>query len=158
MAEASAEVVRRYLQDAIAAEESFETQFERFAGQSGSPEIDRIYRSHASEIKNHRKKLAARLDGLGGSIATTRGLLTHFLRLTPKIMQHRHATSAARVQNAVLAFAIENSEVALYEILANVAEAAGDTETASLTRSIQQEKKTSVAQIWKLLPETATSR
>jgi ferritin-like metal-binding protein YciE len=155
MAEASVDVLNRYLRDAIAAEESYEAQFERFVSQDEFPEIKSVYRRYASEIRNHRERLAVRLEGLGGSVATGKGLLAHFLRLTPKTLQHGRVKEGARLENAVLAFAIENSEVALYEVLANVAEAAGDSETVALTRSIQQEIRTSAAQTWEILPATA---
>ena len=55
----------------------------------------------------------------------------------------------------MMAFAVENSELAMYEALASVAEAAGDSDTSALARSIQQEERATAEKIWRLLPEAA---
>ena len=56
----------------------------------------------------------------------------------------------------MIAFAVENSELAMYEALAAVAEAAGDSITERLAREIQTEEKTAAEKLWKLLPTAAT--
>lgn len=55
----------------------------------------------------------------------------------------------------MVAFAVENSELAMYESLAAMADAAGDSETAELARAIQLEAQETALKIWRALPGAA---
>jgi ferritin-like metal-binding protein YciE len=58
-------------------------------------------------------------------------------------------------QNLMMAYAVEHSEIAMYEALATVAAAAGDEITASLARNIQAEEQRTADKIWALIPAAA---
>jgi ferritin-like metal-binding protein YciE len=153
MAETSVDVIKRYLQDAIAAEKSFETQLEGFSKEGDDTVVQSLFRQHAAETKQQYERLTARLAALGGSPSTAKSLLAHVFGLSPKAAQLGHEKEERTTQNLMMA--VENSEMAMYESLATVAEAAGDTETASLARQIQAQEKETAEKIWRVLPGCA---
>lgn len=155
MAETSVEVIKRYLQDAIAAEKSFETQLEGFAKEGDDTVVQSLFRQHAVETRQQYERLTARLEALGGSPSTAKSLLAHVFGMTPKAAQLGHEKEERTTQNLMMAYAVENSEMAMYESLAIVAEAAGDTETATLARQIQTQEKATAEKIWRVLPGCA---
>ena len=155
MAETSVEVVKRYLEDAIAAEKSFETQLQGFAKEGDNSAAKAAFQQHAAETKVQYERLTARLEALGGSPSGAKSLLANIFGLSPKAAQIGHEKEERTTQNLMMAFAVENSELAMYESLATVAEAAGDSETVSLARSIQQQEKETAEKVWKLLPSAA---
>ena len=66
MAETSSEVLKRYLQDAIAAEKSFETQLRGFSREGDDSEAKAAFAQHAAETRSQHERLTARLEALGG--------------------------------------------------------------------------------------------
>jgi len=155
MAETSVDVIKRYLEDAIAAEKSFETQLEGFSKEGDDTIAQAAFSQHALETKRQYERLTARLEALGGSPSGTKSFLAHVFGLSPKAAQIGHEKEERTTQNLMMAYAVENSEMAMYEALASVAEAAGDTQTASLAREIQAEEKKTAEKVWKLLPNAA---
>ena len=157
MAETSVDVIKRYLEDAIAAEKSFETQLQGFSKEGDDATAQAAFSQHALETKNQYERLTARLQALGGSPSGTKSLLAHIFGMTPKTAQIGHEKEERTTQNLMMAFAVENSEIAMYEALASVAEAAGDTQTATLAREIQQQEKATAEKVWRLLPNAAVT-
>lgn len=155
MAETSTDVIKRYLEDAIAAEKSFETQLQGFAGEGDNEAAKAAFHQHALETRNQYERLTARLEALGGSTSTAKSLLAHIFNLTPKAASLGHEKEERTTQNLMMAFAVENSELAMYQALISVAEAAGDTVTAALARSIQAEEKKTADKVWTLLSPAA---
>lgn len=155
MAETSIDVIKRYLEDAIAAERSFEPQLQGFANDGDDPAAKAAFHQHALETRQQHERLTSRLEALGGSPSGAKSLLAHIFGLSPKTAQIGHDKEERTTQNLMMAYAVENSEIAMYESLAAVAEAAGDTQTADLARSIQAEEKTTAEKIWKLIPSAA---
>src|SRR5436305_15055129 len=151
MAETSVDVVKRYLEDAIAAEKSFETQLQGFSKESDDTVVQSLFQQHAAETRRQYERLTARLEALGGSASTAKSLRAHIFGLSPKTSQIGHEKEERTTQNLMMAYAVENSEMAMYEAVAAVAEAAGDTETLSLARSIQAEEKATAEKVWKVL-------
>ena len=155
MAETSADVIKRYLEDAIAAEKSFETQLEGFSKEGDDSAAKSAFSQHAVETKRHHERLTARLEALGGSASGAKSFLAHIFGLSPKAAQIGHEKEERTTQNLMMAYAVENSEIAMYEALASVAQAAGDTQTSALAREIQAEEKTTAEKVWKLLPNAS---
>jgi ferritin-like metal-binding protein YciE len=151
MAETSLDVVKRYLADAIAAEKSFETQLEEFAKEGENEAAKSAFHQHAVETRDQYERLTARLETLGGSPSATKSLLAHIFGLGPKAAQIGHEKEERTTQNLMMGYAVESSEVAMYEALATIAQAAGDTETESLARSIQAQEKVAAEKMWSLL-------
>jgi ferritin-like metal-binding protein YciE len=157
MAESTTDVIKRYLEDAIAAEKSFETQLQGFAKEGDDTQAQSLFQQHATETRTQYERLTARLEALGGSTSAAKSMLAHIFNMTPKAAQIGHEKEERTTQNLMMAFAVENSECAMYESLASVAEAAGDTETASLARSIQAQEKATADKVWALIPSAATA-
>ncbi len=155
MAESSTDVIKRYLEDAIAAEKSFETQLQGFAKEGDNGAVKAAFHQHALETTNQIERLTARLEALGGSPSTAKSLLAHIFNLSPKAAQIGHEKEERTTQNLMMAFAVENSECAMYESLASVAEAAGDSQTAQLARSIQSQEKATADKVWSFLAPVA---
>jgi ferritin-like metal-binding protein YciE len=157
MAETSTDVIKRYLVDAIAAEKSFETQLQGFANEGDDAAAKSAFHQHAIETRNQYERLTARLEALGGSPSTTKSILAHLFNMTPKAASLGHEAEERTTQNLMMAFAVENSELAMYQALISVAEAAGDTETVALARSIQAQEKETADKVWNLLSPAAVN-
>ncbi len=155
MPETSNDVIRRYLEDAIAAEKSFETQLEDFAREGDDEEIKAMFSIHAAETRRQYERLTARLGELGGSPSTAKSFFAHLFGLTPKTPQVGNTTEEQTTQNLIMGFTVESSECAMYEALAAVAEAAGDDATQALAREIQAEEKQTAEKLWRLITSRA---
>jgi ferritin-like metal-binding protein YciE len=150
------DVITKYLEDATAAEKSFETQLNDFADEADTPAVEVLFKQHAVETRSQHERLTKRLAELGGSTSTIKSLLAHIFGMSPKTAQLGHEKEERTTQNLMMAFAVENSELALYEALACTAETAGDSVTGQLAREIQKEEKDTADKIWHLLPAAAT--
>jgi ferritin-like metal-binding protein YciE len=75
--------------------------------------------------------------------------------LAPKSAQVGHQAQERTTQNLITAFAVENSECAMYEALTAAAKAAGDSATEALAREIQAEEKQTADKIWRFIPSRA---
>lgn len=156
MSETTTEVIKRYLEDAIAAEKSFETQLDAFSKEGDNLEARGVFAHHSLETKSQYQRLEMRLELLGGTSSAAKSFLAHLFSLAPQTAKLGHEQEERTTQNLMLAFAVEHSELAMYEALATVAEAAGDAITANLARAIQKEEKAAADKIWKLIPAAAT--
>lgn len=143
-----AEVIRRYLEDAIAAEKSFETQLRGFSREGDNQTVQRLFAEHADETKTQYERLTQRLDALGGRPSVTKSFMAHIFNLTPKAATIGHEKEERTTQNLMMAYAVESSEIAMYEALATVAAEAGDTETSTLARQIQQQERATAEKVW----------
>jgi ferritin-like metal-binding protein YciE len=153
----SQELIRRYLQDAIASEHSYSSQLERLSTEGDDPYIQKLFAQHATETKHQQERLAERLKQLGGSVSTIKNVIAHVFNMAPKVSNFGHSNADTNTQNLLLAYAIEQSEVATYEALKAAAQAVRDTQTASLASEIQNEEQQMVQRIWGLLAQSARS-
>ncbi len=155
MSETAVEVIKRYLEDAIAAERSFETQLDSFSKEGDNLEVRAAFAHHSVETKGQYQRLEMRLEALGGTPSAAKSFLAHLFGMAPQTAKIGHEQEERTTQNLMIAFAVENGELAMYEALAIVAEAAGDAITANLAREIQKEEKAAADKVWKLLPLAA---
>ena len=151
----SSELIKRYLQDAIASERAFESQLRSMAQEGDNPRVQELFDSHADETKTQYNRLTSRLQVLGGSPSTTKGVLAHIFGSVPKAAQIGQRKGDRNTQNLIIAYAIEQSEVALYEALKVAAEEVGDIPTANLAEEIQREEQMTAQRIWNLIPANA---
>jgi ferritin-like metal-binding protein YciE len=84
-----------------------------------------------------------------------KSFLAHFFGLAPKMAQAGHETEEKTTQDLMMAFAVENSEVAMFESLITVCEAAGDHQTANIAREIQQQEQATADKLWPHISRTA---
>ena len=149
--EKAVRVIQRYLADAIAAEKGFETQFRAFAEEGSSEQIHHLFLQHAEETRTQYERLTKRLEELGGQPSAAKSLLAQLFVFTPKIAQIGHDIVDRVTQNLIMAYSVESFEVAMYEALIAVAEAAGDQDTALLARDIREEERRTAVKIWELI-------
>ncbi len=149
--ESSRDVIKRYLQDAIAAERNFETQLRAFSKEGEQVPVQNAFAEHAVETRRQHERLTARLEALGGTPSTVKTFFAHVFNFAPKTAQLGHEPAEKNSQDLIIAFAIENSEIAMYEELAVVAQFAGDTETERLARAIQEEERAAARKVWGLI-------
>jgi ferritin-like metal-binding protein YciE len=142
------EIISTYLEDAIAAEKSFETQLEGFSNESDDAVVKSLFAQHARETKMQYQQLTARLEALGGSPSTFKSLLAHVFNFAPKVAQVGHDAQDRLTQDLMMAYAVENAEVAMYESLSEVARIAGDKQTEELALAIQQQERETAAKVW----------
>ncbi len=150
------EVIKDYLQDAIAAEKSFEEQLRAFAEDAmDRSEVRELFERHADETRDQHVALTERLRELDGAPSGVKSFLAHMFPLTPTPAQTGHEQDEKITQNLMIAFAVENSEVAMYESLATVASAAGDGATENLARKIQNQERATAEKVWKHIAPAA---
>ena len=143
------ELIRTYVQDAIAAEKSFETQLHGFSKEGDDRAVQALFEEHAEETKSQYEALTARLEALGGSTSTFKSFMAHMFNFAPKIAQIGYDDEERTTQNLMMAFAVENAEVAMYECLAESCRLAGDAETGNLALEIQQQEKATAEKVWR---------
>lgn len=110
---------------------------------------------HAEETRTQHQLLSERLNSLGATPSGMKSFLANMFGLAPKAAQIGYDESERRTQNLIMAFSVENSEVAMYEALAIAAAAAGDVKTEQLARTIQKQEQETAEKIWALLPVVA---
>lgn len=150
------DIIIRYLQDAIAAENTFESQLRGMAKEGDDPNAHALFQQHAEETASQIERLTARLAALGESPSTMKSFMAHMFAFAPKTAQIGHDEAERVTQNLMMAYTVEHSEIAMYESLATVAAAAGDQITSSLAREIQAEEQRTADKVWALIPAAAS--
>lgn len=153
--ESSVELIRSHLEDAIAAEKNFELQLRQFAGEADDPAVRRLFAQHAEETRLQHERLKVRLEELGGSPSGVKSFLAHVFGASPKAAQIGRGEPERATQNLIIAFAVENAEVAMYEALATACSMAGDFETEEIARSIQIQERQTADKVWSHIGRTA---
>lgn len=153
----SQELLLTYLQDAEAAERNFEDALATFSRTGEQNEVKRLFEMASRRAKTQHERLEARLRALGGQPSAVKSMLAHFLTFSPATAQIGHEGVEKNTQNLIMCIAAASAEMAMYESLATVAAAAGDTETEQLARELQAEEKDDYGKSWALLPASARS-
>jgi ferritin-like metal-binding protein YciE len=148
----SAEAIRKYLQDAIAAEAAFEERLSRFANEGDDQDVQFAFAQHADETRRQRDRLADRLAALGSEPSKGEGAFAWLLDLPASLPQMGRNPEGRLLQNLITTFCIETGECALYEALATIARSAGDEITERLAREIQAEDQRAAETIFHFLP------
>ncbi|HEX5233903.1 MAG TPA: DUF892 family protein [Silvibacterium sp.] len=148
-------ILRRYLEDAIAAERNFETHLNNMSGEGASTAARELFAKHAQETRSQYLRLQARLEALGGSPSGFKTMMAHLFGMFPKSAQTGNDQSEIATQNLIIGYTAENSEIAMYEALASIAAAAGDLQTEQLAREIQEEERHAAKMIWNLIAQCA---
>jgi len=148
-------ILRRYLEDAIAAEENSEARLNDMSGEGDHMATRLLFAQHAEQTRSQLERLRARLQALGGSPSGLKSALAHLSTLIPKSARLRHDESEVSTQNLILGYAAEYAEVGMYEALASVAASAGDLQTEQLAREIQKEERHAAEMMWHLIANSA---
>jgi len=155
--EQAKDVIIRYIQDAEAAERNFEDALAAF-GMTGEQNAVKSLMSQAStKAKTQHHRLEQRLRALGGEPSTAKSLLAHMLAFGPTLAQIGHEPAEKNTQHLIVVIGAAAAEMAMYESLASVAAAAGDSETEVLARELQKEEREDYELAWNLLQTSARS-
>ena len=155
MAEKAQEVVKRYLQDVIAAERNFEDVLASFSKAGEQAAVQEMFGRFARKAKTQHERLTARLKTLGGSPSATKSAVAHFLGFAPSVGQIGQEAPEKNTQHLIMVFGAAAAEMAMYEALSVVAAQAGDEETERLARELQKEERQDYDDVWSILGTSA---
>lgn len=144
----SADFIRRYTSDALAAEKAFEERLRAFASEGDDEEVQFALAEQASETRGQIDRLQDHVGG-AGEVPGSKPVIAAFLDVAPTIA---HTPEERLVQNLMTAYCIIAGEGAMYEALAAVAQYAGDIATETLAREIQAEKRQAGQKLFRFLP------
>jgi ferritin-like metal-binding protein YciE len=145
-----------FLDDTIAAEKSFQTQLNGFAKSSSRDDARALFAIHADETRTQYELLTARLHQLGAEPSAFKSVIGQLFGAAPTSSHLGSDDAEHTTQDLILAFSVENAEVALYEALKNGASLLGDSETEALAKQIQSQEKETAERVWKLIAPAAS--
>ena len=148
----STELISQYLRDAVAAEKRFEGQLRTFAQEGDDQDVQRAFIQHADETQAQYRRLSERLAALGYQSTESQNTMSSIADFAPKFAELGSTPEERLLQNLITAFCIETGEIAMYEALAAVAQAAGDFTTETLARDIQTEEQRTAEKVFHFLP------
>ncbi len=109
-----------------------------------APLADALAR-HLGETEGHLERIERRLDDRGAAPSAIKDAMLRLGALNWGVFFAAQPDTPAKL--AGFAYAVENLEVAAYELLRRVAERAGDRETVALAESILAEERSAAAQV-----------
>src|SRR5205814_6672336 len=116
---AAHEIIRSYLQDAVAAEEHHENHLREFAADARrEPAVRELFVGHAEETRRQAAWLKMRLETLHGSPSGVKSLRAQLTWLGPKLGLLGHDPAERVAQNLITAYTVECGEIGMYEALA----------------------------------------
>jgi ferritin-like metal-binding protein YciE len=149
------QVVLRYVQDCEAAERLFHHALETFAHTGEQNQVKHMFEMAATRAKTQHQRLEQRLRELGGEPSEGKSMLAHFLGFGPTVAQIGHEAAEKNTQHLMICIAAASAEMAMYEALATVSNAAGDARTETLARELQAEERDDYDKAWTNLRESA---
>jgi ferritin-like metal-binding protein YciE len=82
-------------------------------------------------------------------------MLAQVFNFVPRIAQLGHDEYERQTQNLIMAFAVENAEVAMYKSLAEVCRIVGDAGTEALAIRIRKQERTTADKVWEQIAPAA---
>ncbi len=131
----------RYLQDAEAAERSFEDALIALSKTGDQPEVQSALTDMSRRVRSQYERLEARIMALGSSRSTVKSALAHALAVAPRLAQLGETPDQKSTQDLMIMIGTAAAESAMYEALASAAASAGDSETEQLARQLQAEER-----------------
>jgi ferritin-like metal-binding protein YciE len=124
----------KYLTDAHSIEEQALQQMRVAPRMAGDPELAQAFREHIPETEEHERRVRARLEARGADASKVKDLLAKAGAVGMVLFARSQPDTPGKL--TAHAYSYEHMELAAYELLALVAERAGDTETVEMARSI----------------------
>ncbi len=147
----------RYLDDAWAVEKALVSTLRDMADEVNDAQVRDCFLQHSDETHQQEESLEARIRAMGEEPSGSKGFFNQLMGTLGDIMHAAHDPYDKTTQDLVKGYATENFEIAMYEALSAFAESVGDTETAQLARTIQQQEQAAAQKVWALIRPTATS-
>jgi ferritin-like metal-binding protein YciE len=140
-----------YLTDAHAIEVQALKLLESAEGLVHTSQLSDAFRQHLSETREHERLITARLESRGAEPSSLKDAALKLGALNWGGFFGAQPDTPAKL--VVFAYAFEHLEIAGYELLARVAERAGDQETAELAKRIIGEETDAARTIRSLFAE-----
>jgi len=133
-----AEQLDKHLTDVHSIEEQALTQLRRAPDIAGDDVLSEIYREHLTETEEQERLVRGRLEARGLEPSTVKDLAGRAGGVGMILLARANPDTPGKL--TAHAFSYEHMELAAYELLALVAERAGDQETVELARSIREQE------------------
>ena len=129
----------KYLADAHALEAQAIELLEKAPEIGGDPELERVYREHLDESREHQRLVRERLEARGSGPSALKDAAMRLGALNWGMFFQAHPDTPGKL--AAFAFGFEHLEIAGYEELKRVAQRAGDEATVQVAdRILAQER------------------
>jgi ferritin-like metal-binding protein YciE len=128
-----------HIDEAYAMEQNVLRILDGMISTTDDPEIVRELQHHRMQTEGHAERMQARLEAHDASPSTIReagGVLGALMKLPLDMVRSEQAG-----RNARDGYATEHMEIASYELLARIAERAGDETTATVAREMIEEER-----------------
>ena len=132
------EQLTKYLTDAHSIEEQALQQLRTAPGLAGDEELARIYSEHLTETEEQERLVRERLRARGADPSRTKDLIARAGGVGMVLFARSQPDTPGKL--TAHAFSYEHMELAAYDLLALVADRAGDGETAAMARSIREQE------------------
>src|ERR1700691_5001637 len=149
------DTIVRYLQDAEAAERTFEDALAALSKTGSQPEVQSALTDMSRKSRGHYERLEARIEELGASRSTAKSALAHALGFAPRLAQLGETPDQRSTQDLMIMIGAAAAGSAMYEALATAASAAGDAVTEQLARQLENEEQQDYQQAAALLRQGA---
>jgi ferritin-like metal-binding protein YciE len=132
------EQLTKHLTDVHSIEEQALLQMRVAPRMAGDPQLAAAFRQHLEETEEHERRVRLRLEARGGEPSRFKDLLGQAGGVGMVLFARTQPDTPGKL--TAHAYSYEHMELAAYELLALVAERAGDTETVELARSIREQE------------------
>jgi ferritin-like metal-binding protein YciE len=133
------EQLTKHLTDVHSIEEQALQQMVVAPRMAGDPELARAFREHLAETREQERRVRARLAARSAEPSRVKDLAGRAGGIGMVVFARAQPDTPGKL--VAHAYSYEHMEMAAYELLALVAERAGDAETAGLARSIRDEEE-----------------
>lgn len=132
------EQLTKYLTDVHSIEHQALAQLRSAPKIAGDPDLARVFAAHLTETEDHERRIRERLEARGEDPSRTKDLIARVGGMGMVLFARSQPDTPGKL--TAHAFAYEHMELAAHDLLALVAERAGDRETAEVARSIRDEE------------------
>ncbi|HVD56484.1 MAG TPA: DUF892 family protein [Thermoleophilaceae bacterium] len=138
MPETLDEQLTKHLTDAHSIEEQALLQMKVAPRLAGDAQLAQAFREHLTETQDHERRVRERLEARGAAPSRTKDLVAQAGAVGMVLFARSQPDTPGKLTSH--AYSYEHLELAAYELLGLVADRAGDSETASVARSIREEE------------------
>ena len=139
------EQLNSYLSDVHALEGQSKQLLEKSKGMDVPPPLAAALADHLEETEGHLERIERRLDDRGASPSAIKDAMLKLGALNWGMFFAAQPDTPAKL--AGFAYAVENLEVAAYELLKRVARRAGDEQTVALAEEILREEESAAKRV-----------
>jgi ferritin-like metal-binding protein YciE len=132
------EQLTKHLADVHSIEEQALQQLRTAPDIAGDDELARVFRDHLAETEDQERRVRERLAARGADPSKTKDLVARVGGIGMLLFAKSQPDTPGKL--AAHAYSYEHMELAAYDLLALVAERAGDAETAGVARSIREQE------------------